>query len=203
MEKLIKKYIKKDDEEILHDLRVSARKKLSLLALENKVDLGLKELLKKSSKLRDSDVLLHICKNKKIRKYLKKKHKKLREKFIKFLKNYKSKIVYINEAKEEISIDRCRKILSESFLNKNDKELHKIRIEVKKCRYTNPQYEKILKKIQDYLGKAHDYYNCEKLLNKFELNTKKAIKKKKKYIKKAEKSRIEFLNQISTLHSSL
>ena len=166
------------------------------------MDVGLKKLLKKSSKLRDSDVLLYICKNKKIKKYLKKKHKKLREKFIKFLKGYKSKIVSLNKTKEEISIDRCRKILSESFLNKNDKELHKIRIEVKKCRYTS-QNEKILKKIQDYLGLAHDYYNCEKLLNKFGLNTKKAIKKKQKFIKKAEKSRIKFLNQISILHSSL
>lgn len=202
MEKLIKKYIKKDDPEILHDLRVESRRKLSKLALEGKTDLGLKALLKNSSKLRDTDVLIDICKSKKVKKYLKQKHKKLRKKIIKFLKNFESKIIKKDEKKDEISIQKCKKILNESFLNKDDKNLHKIRIEVKKCRYTNPEFENYLKKIQDYLGKAHDYYNCEKLLKKFDLKTNKAVKKKYKFIKKAEKERIKFLNYISTLPSS-
>ena len=196
MEELIKKYIKKDDAEILHKLRVAARKKLSNLALEGRIDLGLKALLKNSSKLRDSDVMIKICKKKKIKKYLKKKHKKLREKFILFLQNFKSEIVKNKEKKEEISIERCKAILKDSFLDKDDKTLHKIRIEVKKCRYTNPQYEKYLKKIQDFLGLAHDYYNCEKLSKKFGFKYKKISLKKLKYIKKAEKSRVKFLNQI-------
>jgi len=199
MEKLIKKYIKKDDAETLHKLRVASRKKLSQLALEGKVDLGLKELLKNSSKLRDSDVMIKICKKKKIKKYLKKKHKKLRKKFILFLQNFESQIVEDKEKKEEISIEKCKKILKDSFLDKDDKTLHKIRIEVKKCRYTNPGYEKYLKKIQDFLGLAHDYYNCEKLSKKFGLKYKKVSLKKLKYIKKAEKGRVKFLNQISTL----
>ena len=192
MKKLIKKYIKKDDKKLLHKLRIKTRKKLSKLALEGKSDIGLNELLKKSSKLRDTDVALKICKNKKIKKYLKKRHKKLRIEFIKFLKHFKSKI--IDNILENISIENCKKLLSQTFLDKDDKTLHKIRIEVKKCRYTNENYEKELKKIQDYLGKAHDYYKCEKLIKKFNLNTKKVIKKKQKYIKKAEKARKEFLN---------
>ena len=151
---IIKKYIKKDDSEILHDIRVEARKRLSQLALEGKTDLGLQKLLKKSSKLRDSDVLLEICKNKKVKKYLKSKHKKLRKKFIKFLKSFKNEVIEKN--KEEISIEKCLNILNESFLNKDDKTLHEIRLEVKKCRYTNPKYEKLFKKIQDLLGKSHD-----------------------------------------------
>ena len=157
MKKLIKKYIKKDDPQTLHKLRIKARATLVKLAKEGKTDKGLKRLLRKSSKLRDNDVLIRICKKRKIIKYIKKRHKKL----------------------------------------------HKIRIEVKKCRYTNLEYEKILKKIQNFLGKAHDFYNCEKLMKKFGFNYLKIKKKKEKFIKKAEKKRIEFLNQISTLQSSL
>ena len=195
--KLFKKYIKRDSPKILHDIRVYARRELSRLEAEGKSDLGLKELLKKSSKLRDTDVLLKICKDKRVKKYLKKQHKKLRKKFLKFLKNFKYKRV--PKDKENIN---CIKILNNTFLGKDDKTLHKIRVNIKKCRYSNAEYEN-LKNIQDLLGKAHDYYNCEKLLKKFNLNPKKAIRKKKKFIKKAEKERIKFLNQISTLQSSL
>jgi CHAD domain-containing protein len=191
MEKLIKKYIKKDDPEVLHDLRVKARRKLSILEKESKTDLGLKKLLKKSSKLRDTDVLLEICKSKKVKKYLKKKHKKLREKFIEFLKNFESKVVPLDNKRKDFD---CKSLFYTSFIGKDDETLHKIRILVKKCRYTNPQLENKLKKIQDFLGKAHDYYNCEKLLLKFKKNPKKAIKKKLKYIRKAEKIRLTLLN---------
>jgi CHAD domain-containing protein len=187
MERLIKKYIKKDDPDILHDLRVEARRKLSILEKESKTDLGLKKLLKKSSKLRDTDVLLEICKSKKVKKYLKKKHKKLREKFIKFLENFKNEVVTLNKKRENFD---CESLFYTSFIDKDDETLHKIRILVKKCRYTNPQLEEKLKKIQDYLGKAHDYYNCERLLIKFNKNPKKAVKKKFKYIRKAEKVRL-------------
>jgi CHAD domain-containing protein len=191
MEELIKKYLKKDDPDVLHDLRVEARKRLANLEKENKTDLGLKRLLKLSSKLRDTDVLYEICKSKKVKKYLKKRHEKLRKKFIEFLKNFKNEIVNYNA---EIKEEECFRVLNTSFLNKTDKELHNIRIIIKKCRYA---YNMPLKRIQDYLGKAHDYYNCEKLLLKFGKNPKKAVKKKKKFIKKAEKERI----YLSCLHS--
>ncbi len=186
MERLIRRYIKKDDPDVLHDLRVWARKELSILEKEGKTDLGLKKLLKKSSKLRDTDVLLEICKDKKVRKYLKKKHKKLRQKFLKYIKKFKRKIVLF-EKKNDFN---CEEIFNTSFIGKDDKTLHKLRILVKKCRYTNPKLEDKLKKIQDYLGKAHDYYNCEKLLIKFGKNPKKAVRKKLKYIRKAEKVRL-------------
>jgi CHAD domain-containing protein len=78
--------------------------------------------------------------------------------------------------------------LNESFLGKNEKELHKIRIMVKKCRYSENLEN--LKPLQDALGKMHDYYNCERLLIKLKQNPKKAIKKKQKWLKKAEKIRI-------------
>jgi CHAD domain-containing protein len=81
-------------------------------------------------------------------------------------------------------------------LNKSDEEIHKIRIVIKKCRYA---YGMDLKKIQDYLGKAHDYYNCEKLMLKFGKNPKKAIKKKMKYIKKAEKARKKYISSLDFL----
>ena len=84
----------------------------------------------------------------------------------------------------------CDEIFNTSFLNKDDKILHKLRILVKKCRYTNPNLEDKLKKIQDLLGKAHDYYNCEKLMRKFGKNPTKIIRKKQKYIKKAEEVRL-------------
>jgi len=192
MERLIKQYIKKDDPEILHDLRISARKMLSRLETEGKSDESLKKLLKKSSKLRDTDVLSTICKNKKAKKYLKKKHKKLRRKFIEFLKNFSLKTTTFSQ-KPTKYID-CGKILKESFLEKDDKELHKIRLQIKKCRYTQPEKEKIYKKLQDALGKMHDFYNCEKLLKKLGENPKRAVKKKLKWIKRAEKARLKALN---------
>ena len=187
MEELISKYIKKDDPDVLHDLRVEARRKLAKLEKEGLVDKGLKKLLKKSSKLRDIDVMLDICKKKKIRKYLKKKKEKLRKKFLEFLKNLKHETVKLD--KKKINKEVCERVLRESFLAKNDEELHKIRVIIKKCRYA---YDMPLKKIQDYLRKAHDYYNCEKLMEKFGKNSQKIIKKKIKYIKKAEKERLKF-----------
>lgn len=190
---LINEYLKKQKPKILHDLRVEARRILSNLERNGKIDLGLKLLLKKSSKLRDADVMIKICKNKEIKKYLKKKRKKLRKKFVEFLKNFKSEIIELEYIKEFID---CKKVLSETFLNKDDKTLHKIRIKIKKCRYTNLQFEREFKAIQDYLGKVHDFYNCEKLLIKFDKNPKNAIKNKKKFIKKAEKERIKLLNLI-------
>ena len=192
--KLLKKYIKKDSPKVLHDLRVFARRELAKLEINGKTDLGLRALLKKSSKLRDTDVLVKICKDRNIKKYLKKKHKKLRKKFIKFLKNFKREIVDY-----KISSINCKDVLNQSFIDKDDKTLHKIRIAIKKCRYTNPKYEDKLKILQDLLGKAHDYYNCEKLMRKFNLNPKKIIKKKKKLIKKAEKKRLKLLEKISNL----
>jgi len=188
MEGLIEKYIKKDDKKVLHKLRIQARRELAKLEAENKEDLGLKALLKNSSKLRDSDVLLKICKKRKIKKFLKKRHKKLREKFISFLKEFKREVA----KKEDVNINK--EILKETFLNKDDKTLHKIRIEVKKLRYLSEN--KLLKKIQDYLGLAHDYYKCEKLMKKFNFNPQKIIKKKKKFIKKAEKERLKFISQL-------
>jgi len=202
MEKLIKKYLKKDDPDILHDLRVKARKKLSLLAVENKTDLSLEKLLKKSSKLRDTDVLIKICKKRKIKKFLQEKHNKLRKKFLEFLINFSNTSIPIQKQKENnsVNIEKCKKILNESFIEKNDKELHSIRLEVKKCRYTNPSYEKYLKKIQDYLGLAHDFYKCEKLMKKFGYNPLKIILKKYKYINKAEKARKKFLKILIEKH---
>jgi len=193
---LIKSYVKVDREKTLHDLRVLCRRKLSILEKYGYVDVGLKGILKNSSKLRDTDVLMKICKSKKIKKYLKEKHKKLRKKFIKYLKTeFKRKIVPITKKDKQEFID-CKRVLSTSFTDKDDKTLHKIRILIKKCRYTNPQLEKELKKIQDYLGLAHDYYNCERLRLKFNLDTKKTISKKKKYIKLAEKERKKLLKKI-------
>ena len=186
IKKLSKKYKKENNSEILHDLRVEARRVLSKLEKEGLVDKGLKQLLKQSSKLRDMDVMLEICKSKKIRKYLKRKKEKLRKKFLKFLKSFKSEIVPLQ--KEKIDKKMCEDVLKRSFLKKDDKELHKIRVIIKKCRYA---YDMPLKNIQDYLGKAHDYYNCEVLHLKFHKNPKKIVKKKLKFIKKAEKERLK------------
>ena len=196
MKKLIKKYIKKDDKKLLHKLRISSRKKLSKLSLEKKSDLGLELLLKKSSSLRDTDVGLKICKNQKIKKYLKKKHKKLRKEFIFLLKSFKNEVVNKVSNEDILNISKCKNILQKSFLDRKENELHKIRLEIKKCRYTNSKYEKYLKKIQDSLGMVHDYYKCEKLMAKFGFDVKNIIKKKLKFIKKAEKARKTFLKAI-------
>jgi len=193
MEKLIKKYLKKQDAKTLHSLRIECRKNLSFLQKEGLSDKGCEIILNKSSKLRDTDVMLKICKKKKIKKILKKRRKKLNKKFVKILKKIKFKKIPAKE-KIKIDLDSCRSFLKETFLNKSDKELHKLRLKVKACRYTNKNYEKEFKKIQDALGKAHDFYKCEKLLKKFELDFLKAYIKKRKYIEKAEKARKEVLS---------
>ncbi|WP_024791644.1 CHAD domain-containing protein [Lebetimonas sp. JS032] len=112
-----------------------------------------------------------------------------------FLDNFKSELIN-TEPENKVSLEKCLQILNETFLDKDDKTLHKIRIEIKKCRYTHPEYEDVLKLIQDNLGKAHDYYNCEKLRKKFNKDTGKVVKKKNKYIKKAEKVREIFVSDI-------
>ncbi|ACM92175.1 hypothetical protein NAMH_1042 [Nautilia profundicola AmH] len=193
MERLIKKYIKKQNAKTLHDLRIECRRKISLLQKDGFSDEGCEKILNASSKLRDTDVLLKICKNKKIKKFLKKRRKKLNKKFLKFLKQIEFKKI---PAKEKIKIDliSCKKLLEKTFLNKNDKELHRLRLKIKACRYTNKDYEKEFKKIQDALGKAHDYYKCEKLCKKMNKDFLYAYVKKRKYILKAEKARKEILS---------
>jgi CHAD domain-containing protein len=193
MEKLMKKYFKKQDEETLHNLRIECRKKLSFLQKEGLSDVGCEKILKNSSKLRDTDVMLKICKKKKIKKFLKKRRKKLNEKFLKILKNIKLKQMPAAEKTTNDLLSECKELLTNSFLNMSDKELHILRLKIKACRYTNPKYEKEFKKIQDFLGKAHDYYKCEKLLKKFKFSTIKAYLKKQKNIKKAEKARKKIL----------
>ncbi|WP_456480515.1 CHAD domain-containing protein [Nautilia sp.] len=192
MEKLIKKYIKKQDAKTLHSLRIECRRKLSFLQKEGLSDKGCETVLSSSSKLRDTDVMLKICKNRKIKNFLKKRRKKLNKKFIKTLKKIEFKEIPAKE-KGKINLFSCKKLLKETFLNKNDKELHRLRLKIKACRYTNKDYEKEFKKIQDALGKAHDYYKCEKLLKKFEFSPLSAYIKKQKQIKKAEKARKEIL----------
>jgi len=195
MREYIKNYIKNLGAKNLHNLRIECRKKLSYLSIEGLSDTGCEEILKSSSKLRDTDVMLKICKNKKIRKLLKKKRKKLNRKFIKVLKNIKFNTI-TKEKTDFKNVKKSFEILKDSFLNKTDKELHKIRLIIKGFRYTNPEYEKEFKKIQDALGKAHDYYKCEKLLKKHSLDFLKAYVKKIKYIKKAEKARKKVLKII-------
>ncbi|AZV46711.1 hypothetical protein C3L23_05320 [Nautilia sp. PV-1] len=193
MERIIKKYIKKQNEKNLHNLRIECRKKLSFLLKDGLSDEGCEKILKKSSKLRDTDVMLKICKSKKIFKILKKRRKKLNKKFLKVLKTVK-----FNEIKAEkpvkTDLDTCKEILKKSFLIKNDKQLHKLRLKIKACRYTNKKYEKEFKKIQDMLGKAHDYYKCEKICKKMNKNFLYAYIKKRKFIIKAEKARKEILS---------
>ena len=192
MEKLIKKYLKKQDAKTLHSLRIECRKKLSFLQKEGLSNTGYEAILNVSSKLRDTDVMLKICKNKKIKKFLKKRRKKLNKKFLKTLKTIEFKQI---PAKEKVKIDlkSCKTFLNNTFLGKSDKELHKLRLKIKACRYTNKDYEKDFKKIQDALGKAHDYYKCEKLLKKFSLDILDAYVKKREFILKAEKAREEVL----------
>ena len=191
----IKKYLKNNTAKNLHNLRIECRRKLSYLSIEGLSNTGCEEILKKSSKLRDTDVMLKICKNKKIRKILKKKRKKLNKKFLKVLKNIEFKTV-IKEKTDFKNVKKSSEILKESFLNKTDKDLHKIRLIIKGFRYTNPEYEEEFKKIQDALGKAHDYYKYEKLLKKHSLDFLKAFAKKITYIKKAEKARKKLLKVI-------
>jgi CHAD domain-containing protein len=190
MQKLIKKYIKNPKPSVLHKIRIKARKKLSVLEKNSKTDLALKELLKKSSKLRDTDVLLKICDNKKIKKILKQKRKKYLEKFIKYLKKFEEgKIIPLE--KQSFDFEYCKNLLKKTFLDKSDKELHELRIEIKKCRYTCKKYEKEFKRLQDALGKIHDYYNCIKLLKKYNQDYSTIAIKKKELIFKAEKIRKE------------
>jgi len=179
MNELIKLYIKTKHPDILHQLRVEARKELAKLISKNRIDISLKKLLKLSSKVRDADVLIEMCNSKKIKKYLQHQKKRDLKKLLKFLEKFNSQIIPYSQKIE------CEKICKYNLLKKNDKKLHKIRILIKKCRYSQNKEE--LKPLQTLLGKVHDYYNCIKLLKKFNLNYKKEKKIKQKYLKKAYK----------------
>jgi len=190
---IIKKYLEKQDAKTLHNLRIKCRRKLSQLQKNELSNTGYEKILNESSKLRDTDVMLKICKNKKIKNILQKRRKKLNKKFIKTLKDVKFKIIPAVE-KTKPTLKTGREILKESFLNKTDKELHKLRLKIKALRYTHKNFEKEFKKIQDALGKAHDYYKCEKLLQKFNIDFLDKYIKKRKYILKAEKAREKILS---------
>jgi len=194
MEKLVKKYIKTSSPKILHKLRIECRKNLSILQTKGLINTGYQTILKTSSKLRDIDVMLKICKDKEIRKILKKKRKKMNKKVIKTFKNIEFKQIQLEEEKINLDLKGCKELLKVSFLQKDDKELHKIRLKIKACRYTNKEYEKEFKKLQDALGKAHDYYKCSKLLLKYKKDLLNADLKKKKFIEKAEEIRKELLS---------
>jgi len=185
MKKLIKIYLKTKNPDILHDIRVLARKTLANLAQQNKSDLYLKNLLKISSKVRDIDVLKEICKSKKLKKYLKKLQKKELKPLIQHLKNYKKEIVILKTKK--ISHNKCKKICKIDLSKQNDKKLHKIRIQIKKCRYALNLEE--LKVLQTTLGDIHDLYNCIKLKKQLNLKYKKEKKYKKKLTKEANKQK--------------
>ena len=184
IKKLIKQYLKKREAEILHDIRVLARRKLAKLEQKNKTDLYLKQLMKLSSKTRDIDVLNEKCSNKKVVNYLEKIRKKEQKNLFKFLKSYKSQIVH-KKMDKTVSKNSCLKVCKINLLKLNDKELHKIRILIKKCRYSFNLEN--LKQIQTDLGEAHDYYNCIKLKKRFNLKYKKEEKLKLKFIHKAQK----------------
>ncbi|NPA87505.1 MAG: CHAD domain-containing protein [Epsilonproteobacteria bacterium] len=192
---LIKKYIKKQDAKTLHKLRISCRKKLAALQKKGLGEKGREQILKNSSKLRDTDVLLKICEDKKILKFLKRRRKKLNKTFLKTLKRIKFE-KYRLKHHNVIDKQSCKNVMSELFLAKSDKELHKLRIRIKNCRYAYKKYEKEFKKIQKLLGKAHDYYKCEKLSKKFSSEVLKPYIKKRKFILKAEKARQKALKKL-------
>jgi len=195
VERAVKKYLKKQTPKRLHKLRIKCRKKISLLQKDALTDKGCEEILKLSSRLRDTDVLIKICKSEKIKKLLKKKRKKLNKKFIKKLKKIKFKTTPVQNS-ETLDLLECKKLLKKSFIPLSDKELHNIRLKIKICRYTNKKYEKVFKKIQDMLGKAHDYYKCQKLAKKYNKNMLIPYFKKREYVVRAEKAREEALGVI-------
>jgi len=184
IKKLIKLYFKHRDSEELHKLRVEARRELAKLEKVGKVDENLKKILKLSSAVRDADVLLEKCSNKKVQNYLIKKRKKAEKKLLKFLHQFNPDRREIKETEKNFSYKECQEACKKKFLQLSDKELHKTRIVIKKCRYS---FDEKFKPIQIYLGEAHDYYNCIKLKKKFNLNYKKESKKKRKFVKKAYK----------------
>jgi len=192
MKKLIKIYLKTKNPDILHDIRVQARKKLAKLSQKNKIDLYLQNLLKISSQVRDIDVLKEVCKSKYIQKYLEKIKKKEIKYLLKYLKNFQTNIVDFQTKK--ISLKECKKICNIEFLKQNDKQLHKIRVQIKKCRYAL-KLEKF-KILQTTLGEIHDLYNCIKLKKQFKLNYKKEKKLKEKLTKEADLQKKEICKLI-------
>ena len=111
MEKLVKKYIKTSSPKILHKLRIECRKNLSILQTKGLINTGYQTILKTSSKLRDIDVMLKICKDKEIRKILKKKRKKMNKKVIKTFKNIEFKQIQLEEEKINLDLKGCKKLL--------------------------------------------------------------------------------------------
>jgi CHAD domain-containing protein len=199
---LIEKYQNNSsDVDILHDLRVACRTKLSILNHNSKDDLGLKLLIKNSNKIRDCDVLIEKCEYIEILKYLHKKREKAVIKFIQFLDDFKSEVIDIENKEHLISKKKCLKSLKLDFLSISDEELHKIRIFIKRCRYVfseNREEEKLthsLKEMQTFIGESRDYYNCIKLMKKFKLDFSKEKNKKLELIKNANEVRIKFLKE--------
>ena len=129
IEKLISQYLKKGNESTLHNLRKRCREYISFLEKEGKYDENCLKLMKLSSKVRTLDVLIKICP--KYKKILMKKRESKNKRLILFLREFSFNLKTISK---QVSLN-CKNLINKSFFKFSDKELHKLRLEIKKCRY--------------------------------------------------------------------
>ena len=206
---------------ILHDIRVTARKLIVVMHPDDMLTLGLKKLIQSSNKLRDLDVftseILPLF-PKKLHTAFKDIKLVLQDTRVEMNHDFKSLVSsewlddlpqtqglsFITQQQSEANLSRHQMPLNEiekrlkksirelNLLDLEDKQLHKIRLVIKRLHYQLERFypkEKrsiaLTKRMQEKLGTFHDFYQAIKLL-----------KQHKEQIKaKAYKNAIGFLEE--------
>lgn len=180
----------------VHEIRVALHRILSLLGLTKIKSPGLKKMDKALGKVRDMDVAIQNAHHYKLDDselvHNRKKHEKKAEKLIR--KKSKSLLKELRADNEKFEGQFDLKSTSEDLHHSlqeidpkiPEKELHEIRIQLKKVRYlfeAAGRSVKKLKNMQDLLGEVHDlqvletYFNKERhLINDQKIKTLKARK---------------------------
>lgn len=168
--------------EKLHKIRTRARRVRSLIDDNSKLYSAIKEIMDRSSKIRDIDVFLSQFLEK-LPSNLKQEliHSGFKSELLNLKAHYKSYLVdYLQSLNlNNFEVVESNKFKKESKLRKkvpklSNKKLHKFRKEIKRVRYSlenskNSKRKDIkkLKKLQDKLGDIHDNYEGLKLIKKF------------------------------------
>lgn len=218
LKEAIKIYQEQREElENLHKLRVESRRTLSLMSefKESLVFFEIKKIIKLSNPIRDYDVMFgETIKNLPKRLYkrlekidikcdLEKKKRGLEESLLEHLQKLSFSEDRFYEKKVSIKQKKSKssdifELFSAKLKKMDSNRLHKLRINVKKIRYTLETHSNqenktiiLLKAIQEYLGKVHDNDVCLSFL-RYELKgNKKEIEKFKRYFEAKNKTLIK------------
>lgn len=169
-----------EDVESLHQLRVQTRRTLAQLNPKSKTYRQLKALIKQTNAIRDLDVMLcetipslasgarETLKENGIIAALGVEKERLEEDFMDVLKDFDLSPITLTPSssrkKKEVAVVDLENMRGGPGKENDDRKIHKFRLRAKRARYYIEHHHpnekkriKLLKKVQERLGKIHDY----------------------------------------------